>query len=66
MSEAHTVWHTMQSRRTAAASRRRAGIGLTVCLLCAMAVAEVLFLRFVAGPDSVNLMVAAEGVEIPQ
>ena len=28
--------------------------------------AEVLFLKFVASPDSVNLMVAAEGVVIPQ
>jgi hypothetical protein len=39
---------------------------LLVCLLCAMAVSEVLFLKFVASPDSVNLLVAAEGVVIPQ
>jgi hypothetical protein len=31
-----------------------------------MAVSEVLFLKFVASPDSVNLLVAAEGVVIPQ
>ena len=30
--------------------------------LCAMAAAEVLFLNYVAGPDSVAMMMAAEGV----
>jgi hypothetical protein len=66
MSEARTVWHAMEARRNTAASRQRSGILLAICLVCAMAAAEVLFLRFVAGPDSVNMMVAAEGVAIPQ
>jgi hypothetical protein len=66
MSEAHTVWHALESRRSAAVARKRASMLLLVCLLCAMAVCEVLFLKFVASPDSVNLMVAAEGVVIPQ
>jgi hypothetical protein len=66
MSEAHTVWHTLESRRSAAVTRKRASMLLLVCLLCAMAVSEVLFLKFFASPDSVNLLVAAEGVVIPQ
>jgi hypothetical protein len=66
MSEARTVWHATEARRNAAASRQRSGILLAICLLGVMAAAEVLFLRFAAGPDSVNMMVAAEGVAIPQ
>lgn len=66
MSEARTVWHAVEARRTAVASRQRAGFLLAVCLLCAMAAAEVLFLHFVAGPDSVSLISAAEGVQSPQ
>ena len=31
-------------------------------LLCVMTAAEVLFLNYVAGPDSVAMMMAAEGV----
>ncbi len=65
MSEARTVWHTLQTRRNTAASRQRAGILLAAALLSVMAVAEVLFLRFVAGPDSVNMMSAAEGIVSP-
>jgi hypothetical protein len=42
--------------------RRYGGILLAVVLLCAMAAAEVLFLTFVAGPDSVNMISAAEGI----
>ena len=38
---------------------------LAVALLCAMAAAEVLFLNYVAGPDSVAMMMAAEGVAVP-
>jgi hypothetical protein len=62
MSDARTIWHSMEARRTTAASRERTGIMLAVCLLCAMAAAEVLFLRFAAGPDSVNLIAGAEGI----
>ena len=66
MSEAQTVWHALESRRSASVTRKRTGMALLVCLLCAMTICEALFLKFVAGPDSVNLMVAAEGVAIPQ
>jgi hypothetical protein len=62
MSEARTVWHAMEARRNPAVSRHRAGLLLAACLLCAVAAAQVLFLHFVAGPDSVEQMVAAEGI----
>jgi hypothetical protein len=64
MSEARTIWHALEVRRGAATSRQRSALLLAVCLLCAMAAAEVLFLRSVAGPDGVD-MVAAEGVALP-
>ena len=64
MSEARTIWHAMETRRSAAVSRHRAGLLIAAALLCAMAAAEVLFLHYVAGPDSVNLLTAAEGVQI--
>jgi hypothetical protein len=54
----------METRRSAAVSRDRAGLLIAAALLCAMAAAEVLFLHYVAGPDSVNLLTAAEGVQI--
>jgi hypothetical protein len=59
MSEARTVWHEMQSRRTAAVKRQRSGIALVVLLLVTMSSAEVLFLRYVAGPDTTDLLTAA-------
>jgi hypothetical protein len=62
MSGTHTVWHTLEQRRSRAANRERSGVMIAVALLCVMAAAEVLFLRFVAGPDSVNLISAAEGI----
>ncbi len=65
MSEARTVWHALEQRRDAAASRRRAGLLLAICLVSAMAVAEVLFLRFVAGPGTIDLMAAADGIAAP-
>ena len=65
MSEARTIWHAMEARRSAAVSRAdRAGLLIAAALLCAMAAAEVLFLHYVAGPDSVNLLMAAEGFQI--
>ncbi len=66
MSEARTIWHTLEARRASAANRERTGIILAVVLLCAMAASEVLFLRFVAGPDSVNLLTAAEGIPVQE
>ena len=65
MSEARTIWHAMEDRQNAAVSRRRWGLLLAVCLLCAAAAAEVLFLRVVAGPDAGNTMVMAEVVALP-
>ncbi len=65
MSEARAVWHGMEARRNSIRSRERTGLILLAALLVAMSVAEVLFLRFVAGPDSVNMMAAAEGVVPP-
>ena len=62
MSEARTFWHDMAGTRTDAVGRQRSGIVLAIVLLCAMAAVEVLFLRYVAGPDSVNLISAAEGI----
>ena len=64
MSEARTIWHEMEARRSDAANRHRSGIMLAAALLFAMALAEVAFLRYVAGPDSVNLMAAAEGIPV--
>ncbi len=58
MSELRTAW-PLGSR---AGSQQRTSILLASCLLSLMAIAEVLFLRYVAGPDSVNLMAAAEGI----
>ncbi len=65
MSEARTIWPALEARQNAAAGRRRRGLLLAVCLLCAAAAAEVLFLRVVAGPDAVDMMVMAEGVALP-
>ena len=65
MSEARTVWHTMEARRSALAHRPHGGLLIAVCLLCAMAASEVLFLHFVAGPESMNMLSAAEGITPP-
>ena len=64
MSEARTIWHAMEARRSAAVSRDRAGLLIAAALLCAMAAAEVLFLQYVAGPESADLLAAAEGIHI--
>jgi hypothetical protein len=65
MSEARTIWQDLDTRRSHAATQERSGMLLAVALLCVMA-AEVLFLRYVAGPDSVNMMQAAEGISVMQ
>jgi hypothetical protein len=62
MSEARTVWHDMAVHRSSAANRQISGVLIATVLLAVMAVAEVAFLRYVAGPDSVNLISAAEGI----
>jgi len=66
MSEARTVWHAMAEERSATGGRERSGIILAVALLCAMTVIEVLFLKYVAGPESVAMIAAAEGIVMPQ
>jgi hypothetical protein len=66
MSEARTIWQDLDTRRSHAATQERSGMLLAVALLCVMAAAEVLFLRYVAGPDSVNMMQAAEGISVMQ
>ena len=63
MSEAPTTW-VMTDVRAHRARRQRTGMLLGAALLCLMATAEVLFLNFVAGPDTVALMMSAEGVAI--
>ena len=64
MSEARTVWHDMQVRRDVAVSRYWSGVVVAAVLLIAMCCAEVLFLKYVAGPDTVNLLSAAEGMAV--
>ena len=62
MSEARTVWLDVQTRLKIADDRQRSGFLLAVGLLIAMSAAEVLFLTYVAGPDTVDLLTAGEGV----
>jgi hypothetical protein len=62
MNDMPLVWVIPNDRMYAVHSRRkRSGIMLAVALLCALAAAEVLFLNNGAGPDSVAMMMAAEG-----
>jgi hypothetical protein len=64
MSEANTVWHDLQTRQKVVANRQRYGVLLAGGLLIAMCAAQVLFLRYVAGPDTVNLLTAGEGMAV--
>jgi hypothetical protein len=64
MSEARTVWHDLQTRRKAAAYRQGRDALLAAGLLIAMCAAEVLFLGFVAGPDLVDMLTAAQGAPV--
>jgi hypothetical protein len=61
MNHAPAVW-VMTEGRAHRVRKKRGGILSVAALLCVMAAAEVLFLNFVAGPDTVALMMAAEGV----
>ena len=61
MSEARTVWHDLQTRQRVTANRQRSGILVAAGLLIAMGAAEVLFLNFAVGPDTVDLLTAAQG-----
>ena len=62
MSQAQFVWRSLEERRRAAANREYVNIVLAACLLSVIAATEVLFLYHVAGPDTVNLLAAAEGI----
>jgi hypothetical protein len=63
MNDMPIVWVVPNERMYAVRSRKkRTGLMLVAVLLCAMAAVEVLFLNYVAGPDSVSMMMAAEGV----
>jgi hypothetical protein len=64
MSEARTVWHDLQTRRSAAVSKQRVGLVLIAGLLIVMCAAEIAFLNYVAGPETVNLLTVAEGVPV--
>jgi hypothetical protein len=64
MSEARTVWHVMETRRSASANRQRGGFMLVVALLCVVAASEVVFLNF-AVPGSAEMIQQAEGVALP-
>ena len=64
MSEARTMWYDVATRQKVAAKRQRSGILLAVGLLIAMTVAEVLFLNFAVGPDTVDLLTAGQGAPI--
>ena len=66
MSEARTIWHDIEARGSDAAAKQRSGMLLAIALLCLMAAAEALFLRYVAGPDSVDMMQSAEGISVMQ
>jgi hypothetical protein len=61
MSQAPTVW-MLTDHRAQRLRRQRVNMLLVAALLCVMTTAEVLFLNFVAGPDTVATMMAAEGV----
>ena len=62
MSEAQTIWHEVRARQRAGARQRWHGAAIAAALLIAMAAAEVLFLAYVAGPDTVDMITAAEGI----
>jgi hypothetical protein len=64
MSEARTVWQDLEVRRSAAASRKRTGMMLGVALLVGMCAAEVAFLKYVAGPDTIATLTAADGMAV--
>ena len=64
MSEARTMWYDMATRQKVAASRQRSGILLAVVLLVAMTAAEILFLNYAVGPDTMDLLTAGQGAPI--
>jgi hypothetical protein len=64
MSEARTVWQDLDVRRSTTASRKRIGMLLVAGLLIGMCAAEVAFLSYVVGPDTINAVATAEGMPV--
>ena len=64
MSQARTVWQDLEVRRSTAASRHLTGMLLAIGLLIGMCTAEVLFLTYVVGPDTINILTASEGMPL--
>ena len=62
MGDVYTVWHELETRRSAIVTRRRVSFALAVGLLLAMAASEVVFLRYFIGPDDMGMRNAAEGI----
>jgi len=62
MSQAQTVWHELQARRSAAVRHRWLGVLVGMALLSGICAGEVLFLRYVGGPAAMNTFTAAEGM----
>ena len=62
MNDVPIVWVVSDEQMCSVRRRKRPGIMLLAALLCVMTAAEVLFLNYVSGPDSVAMMMAAEGV----
>ena len=62
MSEAQTLWHEVRARQRADERQHWHGMALVAALLVAMTAAEVLFLTYVAGPETVDMISAAEGI----
>lgn len=62
MSEAQTLWHEARARQQAGARQHWHGMAIAAALLVAMTAAEVLFLTYVAGPETVDMISAAEGI----
>jgi hypothetical protein len=64
MNDMPLAWAVSDEQMHRVRGKKQAGLLLVAALLGAMAAAEVLFLNYVAGPDSVAMMMAAEGVAI--
>ena len=65
MSESRSIWSFSASRRARSEGEPLVDFLLAAAILIIMAVAQVQFLRHVAGPDTVNLIQAADGFVTP-
>ena len=64
MSEAQTVSYELQATGSTIATRQWFGVLLAAVLLSAMCAGEVLFLRSVGGPETMNVLTVAEGMVV--